>query len=523
MLKPNVVLLCALLTLCASHSSAARGKISPVQSKASDTPVYDVSSVEPESAELARRYGTSALIIRKAGDKKIPARDFRKFFSAEAASSASDFEDYFKAIDAAARSPQAALKEYSVALAAHPASPRHLVFRGMAQEQLGNLKAAADDYTAAIKLDRYGFSGLVRKDLNDASGAQADLEKAQELLPSYAPVYYASASVYLEKGSFFQSARDLDKFFELNTDTAAAAEVSGSMECEELLALGFGIRQCREGMGAGAPRPAGFYDDLRIWERGQSLREKTEVDVYVVDAQSAVISSAARNGIASPEGKASMLCAAARAAETHFTGEKSPLGLGAALKLYDLAAFMDPSPAVFMGRGGVLLRLARVYEEEEAYGEAEADFSRVLSASDSFRGWAFKLRAEARIGLGKYPPALEDCSEAIASDPLNPWFYQTRAFLLSSEGRLDDASADMVRFFSLEKDKFALEQGLGDRFARYCPGWIIRPPAARESRFSVRTRRSRAISYIPPPFRANRLGMKSPVRNTADRAFFIFG
>jgi len=488
MLKPNVVLLCALLTLCASYSSAARGKISPVQSKASDTPVYDVSSVEPESAELARRYGTSALIIRKAGDKKIPARDFRKFFSAEAASSASDFEDYFNAIDAAARSPQAALKEYSVALAAHPASPRHLVFRGMAQEQLGNLKAAADDYTAAIKLDRYGFSGLafylrglVRKDLNDASGAQADLEKAQELLPSYAPVYYASASVYLEKGSFFQSARDLDKFFELNTDTAAAAEVSGSMECEELLALGFGIRQCREGMGAGAPRPAGSYDDLRIWERGQSLREKTEIDVYVVDAQSAVISSAARNGIASPEGKASMLCAAARAAETHFTGEKSPLGLGAALKLYDLAVFIDPSPAVFMGRGGVLLRLARVYEEEEAYGEAEADFSRVLSASDSFRGWAFKLRAEARIGLGKYPPALEDCSEAIAVDPLNPWFYQTRAFLLSSEGRLDDASADMVRFFSLEKDKFALEQEARGPVCKILSG-LDNPPAGCEGK-----------------------------------------
>jgi len=465
MLKRNVVLLCALLVFCASHSGAARGKISSPQGKVPEAPVYDVASLDPASAELARRYGTSSLIIRKAGDKKVPPKNFGKFFSEEAAASASDFEDYFKAIDVVAKSPQAALKEYSVALAAHPASPRYLVLRGMAQEQLGNMKAAADDYTAAIKLDRYGFSGLafylrglVRKDLNDSSGAQADLEKAQELLPSYAPVYYASASVYLEKGAFFQSARDLDKFFELNTDTAAAAEVSGSMECEELLALGFGIRQCREGMGAGASRPAGSYDDLRIWERGQSLREKAEIDVYVVDAQSAVISSAARNGASSPADKSAMLCAAARGAEGHFAGEKSPLGLGAALKLYDLAAFIEPSAPVYMGRGGVLLRLAKAYEEEEAYGEAEADFSRVLAAADSFSGWAFKLRAEARIGLGKYPLALEDCAAAIAADPLNPWFYQTRAFLLASENRRDEAAADMERFFALEKDKFALEQ-----------------------------------------------------------------
>lgn len=465
MMKNTVVLLCALFVLGASPSFAARGKVVPSSSHPA-APAYDVSAVDSASAEIARQYGSAALIMKKASDKNIAVKDFPKFFSAEARAVAADFEDYFKAIDAASKSPQAALKEYSVALAAHPASPRQLVFRGMAQEQLGNLKAASDDYTAAIKLDRYGFSGLafylrglVRKDLGDSPGAQADLEKAQELLPSYAPVYYASASVYLEKGAFFQSARDLDRFFELNTDTAAAADVSGSMECEELLALGFGIRQCRESMGGGAGRAAGSsYDDLRIWERAQSLREKTEINTYVVDAQSAVISSAARSGVSSPEGKAALLCAAAQSAGSHFAGEKSPLGYGAALKLYDLAAFVNPAASVYMGRGTVLLHLARAYEEEEAYAEAEQDFSRVLEGSSSFKGWALKLRAEARVGLGKYPLAIEDCASAIAADASNPWFYQTRAFLFASEGRLTEAAADLEKFFSLEKDKFSLEQ-----------------------------------------------------------------
>lgn len=466
MMKNALLLFCALFVVGASPSSAARGKVVSASVHPA-APAYDVSSVDPASAALARQYGSAALIIKKAAARNLGAKDFPKFFATEARAVATDFEDYFKAIDAASKSPQAALKEYSVALAAHPGSPRQLVFRGMAQEQLGNQKAASDDYTAAIKLDRYGFSGLafylrglVRKDLGDSPGAQADLEKAQELLPSYAPVYYASASVYLEKGAFFQSARDLDKFFELNTDTAAAAEVSASIECEELLALGFGIRQCRESMGGGAGRTAGSsYDDLRIWERAQSLREKTEINAYVVDAQSAVISSAARSGVVSPEDKAALLCAAAQSAGSHFTGEKSPLGYGAALKLYDLAAFINPSAPVYMWRGTALLHLARAYEEEEAYAEAEQDFSRVLEGSSgSFKGWALKLRAEARVGLGKYPLAIEDCGLAIAADASNPWFYQTRAFLFVNEGRLNEAAADMEKFFSLEKGKFSLEQ-----------------------------------------------------------------
>src|SRR4051794_4826451 len=87
-----------------------------------------------------------------------------------------------------------AIKARDAAISIDPSQPLAYYYRGLANQEMGNLTAAVIDYIKAIELSpkdagAYLSRGTVRAILGDPHAALADYSKAIELDPRKTPAY----------------------------------------------------------------------------------------------------------------------------------------------------------------------------------------------------------------------------------------------------------------------------------------------------------------------------------------------
>jgi tetratricopeptide (TPR) repeat protein len=116
------------------------------------------------------------------------------------------------------------------ALRADPRQAEVLVRRGLARHQLGDLAAAAADYSAALAVrpefpEAFNNRGAARQALRDWSGALADYDAALRLRPDYAEALDNRGGLHYLLWHHDQAAADLTRALDLYRKAGAAPAV----------------------------------------------------------------------------------------------------------------------------------------------------------------------------------------------------------------------------------------------------------------------------------------------------------
>jgi len=445
-------------------------------------------AISAEDTALARKNGVHEAILKLAKERKIPESELPAFYSAQAKAASQWFDQYMKTAESAAQNTGSAIQEWTAKTSSSPADADAWFFRAVTEERMGDLRAAEESYGKSLAADpkgRWGMAyylrALVRKDLEDPSGAASDLDAAIDIAPGNPYFHYARASLGVEQGNYTDAARDMHSFFSVCEDSAAAQTVAQSMECEELAAMGFNITGCAQATGEGARKAAAPEIGFAPWEYS-SQSEKNEIALYLYDAVGLAVNIAGSGG------------GAARAGTLAKTGDTALLSLSdsktslkAALKLYGLSLFVEPTAKAYLKHGAALLELARLYQHDDSLKLAEEDFDRALKLDPKGAGgWAFMLRARAHAAAGRYDAAEADADRATAADGENGCFFREKAAVLAAKKEYKKAAEAMAQFMKLaakskqtgEADELCNTLAANGAPAEGC--FAPRPPAAQE-------------------------------------------
>jgi|GEM_PF-3532366 len=492
-------------------------------------PIHDsVTDQNIEPDDNAALY--SDLIIMRARARNISGSKLDAFKKAELRAILQRQDKYQLMAEKIAQDPARAFSEITTEALKNPSDPLARLFQGMANERLGNLQDALADYNEVIKLDREGIDGtayylrgMLQQDLNNPELALRDLDAALRLTPANAGVYHAKALLYMEKGDFAPAADNLQLFFRYNTDSNARDIVGASYECEELLAMGYDIKACREALGEpraaqkttrkqpplSSPLNASFkqrpplpepvaaelgikQDTTAIaWETNATDQEETHRALNYYRAIKKINSL--------PQSKANRLKARAAACAKEgdaliATSSDELDAFVAARELYNDAVILDPLPPFYLRRGAATLKLSEIFRYKDGLRMAREDFSAsIASAPLANRGWDFALRGFIEEIQNDSPSAMSDFSSAISANAKQACFYLGRASSLLSLRRGPEAAADMNRFFELAGDSdFAAVMANGDNCYRLSLGGFATTGCKNAEWFA---------SHKPEPFR----------------------
>ena len=110
-----------------------------------------------------------------------------------------------------------ALELANIAISKYPNAPELYYARGLAQQELGNKKAALADLDKAIQMNYkddgiYFARGLVKLDMNNLVSAQKDFTTCIQINPKNYSCYYERAQLRLLLGDIFGYKSDKEKF-----------------------------------------------------------------------------------------------------------------------------------------------------------------------------------------------------------------------------------------------------------------------------------------------------------------------
>ncbi len=128
----------------------------------------------------------------------------------------------------------AALADFSAAIALNPEYPALYEHRGLANAKLGKGSAALDDLAAALRLspedaELHASRAVVRTLLGDDKGALIDLNEAIRIAPVDADHYARRGFIHWRLGSHAKAQSDSRRALELEPDNELASRTLGEL------------------------------------------------------------------------------------------------------------------------------------------------------------------------------------------------------------------------------------------------------------------------------------------------------
>jgi tetratricopeptide (TPR) repeat protein len=430
---------------------------------------YDLGQIPEKTLLFSKEKGIHELIMKRALDTKVEKDAFSVFYQKQYETSRQNLSDYNNASTEIQKSSELAFKKYGDISKKHPENACALVYKGMALYAMGDYKAALDEYTKSIDLDKYGCDGfayyersLVNIEMKKFDAAQKDVERAYEISPGNTLIHSTFAQIEVERENYDKAAEHLDKYFTLNAGKNETISPNTLSDCEKLTKRGYKIRGC-ENLTDEKNR-CSFLSTSNIlpsdikpkssnppWEDNLPEAKQKEVYRLVFMAQKKIEEKSRRLSIESLSAKADLY-----SSEANTILKLNPdleVALVAALRLYEIAIFFFPNTKTNFDAGVVLLKLSISYHYSKGLSIATDYFSKFIDLYPNGQdGWAYKMRAIAKLLLDDNREALKDLNSAIGKNPDNPYFYQDRAMVLTFMGSYNRASEDMGTFFEKSKN-----------------------------------------------------------------------
>jgi tetratricopeptide (TPR) repeat protein len=433
-------------------------------------PSANFTGADRVSLALAAKNNVHEAILRKAVLMGIRHEDMPGFYAREARDSADWFDAYDRAAKEASADPSAAIAAWKQRTRDMPSNPDAWIFLAVAQEREGDIRAAADSYSRALALDKYGrwgmayyLRGLLRKDLDDLAGARKDLDAAINLASGNPYFYHARASLELESADYKTAAKDLRRFFAVAADTAAVRSVSSGPECEELSRMRFVIKGCRHADAIAEPQTEAAPKEAQAPWDYETNDEKNEQALHFYEAVSDARNIAGEDAPA-PERAAAVL----RSGDTALVAfPEAKEAFKAALRLYNLSVYIDPSSKAYVKRAALYAGLSGIYPRTQARELEAADVERALAIDPlGARGWAYFLRARMGYSDKSEASSQEDVDKAIAADPRNACFLREKTTLLANAGRYSEAAETFAKLRKIGQTPAPQDAGLCATLAR---------------------------------------------------------
>ena len=315
----------------------------------------------------------------------------------------------------------------------------------------GDHKGALADYDKAIEIDPenadlYFNRGNAKHALGDDEGALADYDKALELNPEHSNAYINRGATKDALGDYEGALADYDKALEINPSSAlmysnrgnakhalgddegALADYDKAIEINPMDALAYFNRGAAKGALGDDKGALADYDKALEIDPSNALiynnrgNTKGALDDY--------------EGALADYDKALEINPEYVNAYNNRGAAKGVLGdYKGALADYDKALEINPEHAgAYNNRGAAKYALNRA-------NEAIADYGKALEIDPSDAG-AYNNRGTAKRALGDYEGALADCDKAIEIDPSDAGAYNNRGTAKRALGDYKGALAD---------------------------------------------------------------------------------
>ncbi|HEY7327121.1 MAG TPA: tetratricopeptide repeat protein [Gemmataceae bacterium] len=364
----------------------------------------------------------------------------------------------------------AAVADFTQAIAVGPDFPGPYLLRGNAFADKGEFDKALADFTEAIRLDpEYAGSWFDRGNLHLRRGALdealADYTRVLDLETDHAAAYFQRGNVHAQRGKWHEAIADFNEVLSLNPDDAAALTNRGNAHAS----LGNLERALADYNGSLKLDPT---DVLTLCNRGNIYVRQGDHDRALADYTEALRYDPADARILTSRGNLHNACSRFDEAIADFTAalRLEPSHVPAYYNRGNVRAErgeLDQAIADFTetlrlnpNHAGALNNRGSAYRQKGDFDAALADFTAAIAAAPAFALPLYN-RGNTLLDRGDHTAALADYTAALRLEPNNLALYHNRGRIHAVLGNYEQAIADNLEALQLDPDDARTCNNLG--------------------------------------------------------------